>query len=251
MNTQPTQDLNDEERRLLDLLVDGELDDPRRKQLLLTLDQKPSGWRNCALAFLEAQSWQGSLRAVMSERPAEVPQGQIQTEPVHESQTLVEAPSTSERPWMTRPVGLMAMAASMLVAFGLGIALNRSYAPNLDPGQSSTFVQNEEPAPSFPQAPVMRNMPDAAGENVRLVVDGDEHGSRLMDVPLLDDPDLLESFPFRHQSAIPADVLQQLEQTGHRVEHQRRLAPVELPDGRRLLVPVEDVKIVPIKRQMY
>jgi hypothetical protein len=97
----------------------------------------------------------------------------------------------------------------------------------------------------------MRNMPDAAGENVRLVVDGEGQDSRMMDVPLLDDPDLMESFPFSRESAIPADVLQQLEQTGHRVEHKRRLAPVQLPDGRRVLVPVEDVKIVPIKRQMY
>ena len=246
MNDPTKQDLSAEESRLLDLLVDGELDDPRRKQLLLTLDQKPEGWRSCALAFLEAQSWQGSLRAVMTERPAEP--AAISEEP---ATVELAASADAQRPWMAKPLGLLAMAASMLVAFGLGIVLNRSYAPDANQGQPTTFVQNDEAAPEFPQAPIMRNIPDAAGDNVRFVVDGQGEDSHTMDVPLLDDPELMESFPFTQQSAIPIEVLRQLEQTGHRVEHQRRLAPVELPDGRRLLVPVEDVKIVPVKRQMY
>ena len=39
------QELTPEDERLLDLLVDGELDDTRRRQLLLTFEEKPSGWR--------------------------------------------------------------------------------------------------------------------------------------------------------------------------------------------------------------
>jgi len=45
----------------IDLLVDGELDDEARRALLLRLDAEPDGWRRCALAFLEAQAWRGSL----------------------------------------------------------------------------------------------------------------------------------------------------------------------------------------------
>src|SRR5689334_5820758 len=63
------QELTPEDERLLDLLVDGELDDPRRRQLLLTFEEKPSGWRRCALAFLEAQSWGSSFKSMLQEKP--------------------------------------------------------------------------------------------------------------------------------------------------------------------------------------
>ena len=45
----------------LDRLVDGELPDTQRRELLTSLEQQPDGWRQCALAFLEAQSWGEAL----------------------------------------------------------------------------------------------------------------------------------------------------------------------------------------------
>ena len=50
---------------LLDRLVDGELAEVERRKLLVSLDQRPSGWRQCALAFLKAQS---SARLARSRR---------------------------------------------------------------------------------------------------------------------------------------------------------------------------------------
>ena len=47
--------------QLLDRLVDGELDGARRRELLEALDRQSGGWRQCALAFLEAQSWGDAL----------------------------------------------------------------------------------------------------------------------------------------------------------------------------------------------
>lgn len=41
----------------LDRLVDGELSESDRSELLLQLEHEPEGWRRCALAFLEAQCW--------------------------------------------------------------------------------------------------------------------------------------------------------------------------------------------------
>ncbi len=45
----------------LDRLVDGELEGRERRNLLASLDSRPGGWRQCALAFLESQSWGHSL----------------------------------------------------------------------------------------------------------------------------------------------------------------------------------------------
>ena len=45
----------------VDLLVDGELSEADRRELLLQLEHEPDGWRRCALAFLEAQCWKAEL----------------------------------------------------------------------------------------------------------------------------------------------------------------------------------------------
>lgn len=53
--------LTPEDQFLLELLVDGELDDPKRRDLLLKLDRVPGGWRCCAVAFLESQCLKETL----------------------------------------------------------------------------------------------------------------------------------------------------------------------------------------------
>ncbi|MEJ7637798.1 MAG: hypothetical protein WKF75_07380, partial [Singulisphaera sp.] len=45
----------------IDRLVDGELDPAERHALLVRFETEPGGWRRCALAFLEAQSWREAL----------------------------------------------------------------------------------------------------------------------------------------------------------------------------------------------
>ena len=45
-----------------DRLVDDELSEEERRELLGRLDDEPGGWRRCALAFLEAQCWKQVAR---------------------------------------------------------------------------------------------------------------------------------------------------------------------------------------------
>ena len=54
--------MNDSLDLNLDLLVDGELSEDRRTELLTQLDQSADGWKHCALRFLETQSWQSALK---------------------------------------------------------------------------------------------------------------------------------------------------------------------------------------------
>ena len=56
-------DDNQQDDILFDRLVDGELSAAERQQLLASLDDRPGGWRRCALAFLEAQTWRSDLTA--------------------------------------------------------------------------------------------------------------------------------------------------------------------------------------------
>jgi len=47
----------------LDLLVDDELGENDRRELLLRVDRAADGWRKCAIAFLEAQLFRRSFRS--------------------------------------------------------------------------------------------------------------------------------------------------------------------------------------------
>ena len=47
--------LTEEDLFRLELLADGELDEESRRDLLERLDRTADGWRQCALAFLQAQ----------------------------------------------------------------------------------------------------------------------------------------------------------------------------------------------------
>lgn len=91
----------------LDRLVDGELDDEARRDLLARFESEPGGWRRCALAFLEAQSWRRAM-AAHAAAPA-VP-------------AIVSPPRPRIGPWLAR-------AATLLLAFGLGWAMRPAPAP--------------------------------------------------------------------------------------------------------------------------
>ena len=54
--------LSPEDELLIERLVDGELSDEEREDLLYRLDEKIDGWRFCALSFLEAQSFRSALK---------------------------------------------------------------------------------------------------------------------------------------------------------------------------------------------
>jgi len=70
--------------QLLDLLVDSELDESRRREVIRALETEPGGWKRCALAFLEAQKKdeQTAVRAGRITIFREYPGSRQQLEPV-------------------------------------------------------------------------------------------------------------------------------------------------------------------------
>jgi hypothetical protein len=123
--------------RLLDQLVDGELNCQRRQELLAALDREPDGWRRCAIAFLEAQAWADGLRG---SEPAAAP---VRTAPV--------------RP---RAFGFMkytgvaaAVAVAFLTGFGVRGRASQQHLPSyvLTPPPAAAEAALARPAP--PAAP--------------------------------------------------------------------------------------------------
>jgi hypothetical protein len=195
-------DVDRDDDRLIDRLVDGELPEPGRRALLARLDAAPDGWRRCALAFLEAQCWREALG------PVAAPAGAVARAA---GRAVGPPPAPARLRW------LAATAAGMLAAFALGWS-----------------VRGGDPAGS-PPAPLARpGNPPAAPGAVVIAAAGASEGPPAAPAPPGPAP---EPRPFTES------VVRAWESRGYRVERGARLVSMELPDGRRLAVPVDEVRL--------
>jgi hypothetical protein len=226
-------DSNTSDDVLFDRLVDGELTAAERRELLSSLDGRPAGWRRCALVFLEAQTWQDEF-------------GRLVRDPIERSEAAPENINqrSAVRLVAGRPVtSWFALAASIMIAFTLGLALRNFYLPH----------PLAAPNPFNPQSPggqALANLGNPA-DALTLWAPDEAGKPRQLRVPLVDASAVDRQTGLRFQSGVPAAVRDQLEQRGYQVVSQGRYAPLFLGDGRRLMVPVEDTKIVPISRPVY
>lgn len=210
-------EFREDAERVLDRLVDGELPPRERQRLLAALDDEPGGWRRCALAFLEAQAWRWQLT-------------RLATEPLLPRVQVAQAPraDSPRRAWGW----LLAAAASLAGAFLLGTRYpSATIAGDPAPAhvaQEPTFAARAPQASASEDAKPWRTLslkPVGSADDVdplelRVVNDNDEA------------PRALSSLVGRG-----------LEQDGWDVERRKALVPIELSDGRRVLVPVEQVDL--------
>jgi hypothetical protein len=225
MNPNTSNLLPNEENRF-DRLADGELSESERRSLLASLDAEPDGWRRCALAFLEAQTWRESLGDV--------------TPPAQKRVPLPFSTSPSPVPTRKKTLGamgtVMAMAASFLVALGLGGWLLRS-PPAGGSRPSPDLVAHDGASKTLPGGAASK------WETVELRaphLTGSEEPVQLAATrrDRLDD-EYWKTVP----SPVPNNVLEALKRLGCEVRIQRELVPSQLPDGNRLVVPVDNVKV--------
>lgn len=234
----------------IDRLVDGELSDADRRALLLRLDRQPSGWRLCALAFLEAQTWRTTARSMADDAPLRL-----------------DAPTTPAVHREARRVSLsrrwLSLAAATLLAFGLGsllgphwsvtderLAVREASEPERDvEARSSQADQGHTAAP----APAEEASPEAAGGGVRVVGlarFGDEEGMQPA-VPIVSGPGLDEDWLRAQPELLPESARRQLERRGWRVKQGRKLFSVELNDGSRVTIPVECVRYQFVGQEVF
>jgi len=220
----PTQD-----DQLFDLLADGQLDEPRRRELLSGLDDRPGGWRRCAMAFLEAQSWREAMSVLTHP--------QVSAKGADQSLAAEGASRKRRRPRRDHITTLLGMAASFLLAIGV-TSLVRDMQWGRGPGGMGTetasmidrgFPQASNVEPGARWVSLSGNGPD-----------GRQHTTRL---PAVQRDRLDEKWLRNLPSAVPAEVAQSLQQGGHDVTTSRRLLPFQMKDGRRLVVPVDELDV--------
>ncbi len=244
MNTINNNLPSDDELRF-DMLVDDELGETERRELLTGLDDEPGGWRRCALTFLEAQSWKKELGAFLLDPADRKPAGQLPAKP------YTKMPA--RRPRLGRHVATWsAVAASFLLAMFLGRELQDAWLSDavapvpgvpIDavadlrtpvtvparPEETLEGASRRSDTPSGPWQLVSLGSPDGTAGEIKL--------------PAIEREELDENWLSSFPSAMPDDVRRAFERTGHRVRQRRELLPIEMQDGRRLVVPVDNVDV--------
>lgn len=253
MNTPAHSKSNTQLDRQLDRLVDGELSSTEYRALLTALDEQPEAWRRCALAFLQAQALGGELNVLRGEclEPAPTPAAkEVSTaEVTAPAATKTVAGASSGEFWRQPWFLTLAMAGSFLIALPLGPLLFRLE-------QEPEFPLASEARPTTPDnanqaavaaAPAVRQHKPLG--QVRLVMDGPDRQS--VDVPYyhVDDAGKL---PGSDTEAILSPEMQRaLEQAGNRVEREQSLVPVSLEDGSRVLVPLDRLRVTPVRNRVF
>ena len=199
------------EERLLDLLVDGELGDAERRSLLLRFENQPNGWRRCALAFLEAQSWRDAFRPVSA------------SSAVGAKPEPMPRPVARKRPYLRSTASLAGLAASLVAAFTLGWGLHKMPA---DSARSVSIAAENKAATVEPVDPPLPQP---------LVVAVQEASPSQPD----------------NATTPSDLIVRQWEQKGFRAETQTHLMSMELEDGQRVTVPIREVRLQYVGDRTY
>ncbi len=247
-----------------DRLVDGELTEAERRTLLLRFDDEPDAWRQCALAFLESQAWQqAATRSALANSTVEA----CPTDTTSADTALSPVRAEPNGRWS---VGLLMLcaAASLLVAFGGGLTWNgwqtgspATPAPGVAVSQIPPSKTRSEPdLPEQPQQPRVTDTaitaPKATGDStvpseiLRFVEQGADGAWHEVQVPTVRG-DQAEAWMRDQPPVMPEALKSMLERMGHQIRTRRELMPVELSDGRKAWIPVDQIDVGPAANFSY
>jgi hypothetical protein len=90
-----------------------------------------------------------------------------------------------------------------------------------------------------------------SGDALTLWARDDSGQLRSFRVPLVDAGTLDEQLGLKFQPSVPDELRNRLRDHGFAVQSKRQYAPLWLENGRPMIVPVEDTKIVPVANKVY
>ena len=236
--------------RVLDRLVDGELTDEQERELLLQLERDPSGWRRCALAFLEARCWQREMGRLRQRVGADCLGARL--ERLDQASSHAKPRHGSHWGWS---VWALTIAATFLMAFTVGRFLPHSWRdgppPNMlaqprpqDRSQETLVARPTLPSPEAASSEYLASYNEPIG-NLTLVDDS----GRQFEVPVYNWHQGTADQMMSRGGPLPPELVRGLKR--HEVRQYQRDVPVKLGDGRQVVVPVQELDIVPLRSAAY
>jgi hypothetical protein len=241
---------NDEDL-LIDRLVDGELAGDERRELLAALDAQSDGWRKCALAFVEAQTWRSDMRQLLA--PSAVDnENSLAPVCVPSTETaVVEIASASRKSYYG---AWLAIAAALMVAFGLGRQLGTSEQVSIADIQNQRTQSSQLAEVPKHLPPELENNPAQIGDAVTLVVNDHRGVPQRVRVPLVEGRRLGQQFAETPEWSNSPELARQLNDHGLGLAARRRYAPMFFEQADQLvpmIVPVDDAIVTPVNRPVY
>jgi hypothetical protein len=202
---------------LIDRLASGELDEAARRDLFAWLDREPMHWRRCALALVEARELADALDDWRAEMPPRV----------------IPLTRASARPRLGINAAF-ALAASLMITFTLGV-----------------FARGFWIAP----APLVAQSPSPASHPASVETPLESHRDTVKQSEMRPDKSvatIAAAAPNEVRSdAVSPYLRSQLERRGYQVISRPAQLPVVLPDGRRLMLPVDQLQLNYVGQRTY
>lgn len=243
---------------MLDLLVDGELSDKERCQVLQYLEKTKNGWRDCAMAFLESAMFKESLNLESEEEYPPVSWGEI----TEESRSGKHSPKTDHisptrnLPDLFNKANLLMVAAGFLFAFlfygiifyiiGFPGIPSQNILPNhvlvnknhgmLPPGPQD---QNHQVAP-----PLFSSKSPLSHTDMQYVtLDSCNPEWKGMQIPCYSAKAVDAKNYLSHTNVLEDEQVKQFLEAGHEVDVTRQNIIMPANDGRKVVIPVDQVNV--------
>ena len=227
-----------------DRLVDDELSEEERRELLGRLDDEPGGWRRCALAFLEVQCWKQAIRQTPQRARGQVCKPTTQAAKNPQRSPWTGRAGVCSRPW--RPAFSWHWGwARWRTAHGSDVRHPGHDGPNRQQRQrchlrSIAGSAGKPPGSMPPKTTVTPNpwhmVTVSAPSDGRSASFGQRARDRARQR-------LTSSGCGVCRRRFLTTSCGRVARTGHQVQQRRELVPVPLKDGRQLVVPVDHVDV--------
>ena len=209
-------------QRDIDRLVSGELDKTGRRELVQRLNTEADAWKRCALAYMEAQSWQRAFGELVEE-----------SGPVVEP--LKPTPQPDAKPRSQRTV----LAAGLLlgIVLGLGSAFGWSVihgSPQPDSDNIARPDDRQQPVPNRKKSPIPNDEQQPFVGLVQVTTNGVQETAFAV-AAIEGNVQNVDFAPAK----LPEYERQVWARRGYRIEQHRKVVRVLLADGKRLQFPVD------------